>query len=48
MVIERNLEQALGATVKLAFLPAGVQCDVRIPAKQLVGAAENRASDTRT
>jgi hypothetical protein len=41
-VIERNLAQALGATVKLAFLPAGVQCDVRIPPTQLVGAAANR------
>jgi len=31
MMIERNLERALGAKVKLDFLPAGVQCDIRIP-----------------
>jgi two-component sensor histidine kinase len=46
MVIERNLERALGAKVKLAFLPAGVQCDIRIPPMHLVGAAGNPGNRT--
>jgi PAS domain S-box-containing protein len=46
MVIERNLERALGAKVTLAFLQAGVQCDIRIPPLHLVGAAGNARNRT--
>jgi PAS domain S-box-containing protein len=44
MVIERNLERAVGGEVKLSFPPEGVRCQIRIPAAQLVG-AEARRSD---
>jgi PAS domain S-box-containing protein len=37
MVIERNLAQAIGGKVRLAFSPAGVQCEIVIPAMHLVG-----------
>jgi len=36
VVIERNLERAVGGKVRLAFLSDGVQCDILIPAMFLV------------
>ncbi len=42
MVIERNLQRAAGGSVKLAFLPAGVQCDILIPPEHLVGFIDRR------
>ena len=36
-VIERNLEQAVGGKVNLAFLAAGVQCNMLISAEHIVG-----------
>lgn len=48
LVIERNLERALGAKVKLEFLPAGVQCNIHIPPMHLVGAAAICATDAGT
>lgn len=37
IVIERNLKQAVGGNVKLAFLANGVQCDIMLPPDHLVG-----------
>jgi len=36
MMIERNLERAVGGKVRLAFPSDGVQCDILIPSEQLV------------
>ena len=36
-VIERNLEQAVGGKVNLAFLAAGVQCNMLISPEHIVG-----------
>jgi PAS domain S-box-containing protein len=44
MVIERNLERAVGGKVNLAFLPAGVHCDIVIPPAQLVGFVDRRTA----
>jgi PAS domain S-box-containing protein len=44
MVIERNLECAIGGQVNLAFLVAGVQCDILIPPEQLVGLVDGRTA----
>jgi PAS domain S-box-containing protein len=41
-VIERNLAQAVGGKVRLSFPPSGAQCDILIPAMQLVGFGERR------
>lgn len=40
MIIERNLEQAIGGKVRLLFPASGVQCDILIPAMHLVGFVE--------
>jgi PAS domain S-box-containing protein len=40
MAIERNLERAANGKVKLAFLPAGVQCEILIPPQHLVGSVD--------
>jgi PAS domain S-box-containing protein len=40
MMIERNLERAVGGKVRLAFPPDGVECDVLIPHGQLVETSE--------
>jgi PAS domain S-box-containing protein len=44
MVIERNLERAVGGKVMLAFPAAGVQCDILIPPAQLVGFFDRRTA----
>ena len=44
MVIERNLECAIGGQVNLAFLVAGVQCDILIPPEHLVGLIDGRTA----
>ena len=36
MMIERNLERAVGGKVRLTFPSDGVQCDILIPPEQLV------------
>jgi two-component sensor histidine kinase len=41
MAIERNLQQTLGGRVNLAFHADGVQCDILIPPKHLVGSVES-------
>ena len=44
IVIERNLKQAVGGNVKLAFLGNGVQCDIMLPPDHLVGFIDRRTA----
>jgi len=44
MVIERNLERAVGGKATFAFLAAGVQCDILIPPEQLISFCDCRTA----